>query len=270
MKWSLISAVNNDVIAESCLLRSPGIQSATDVILQKGFPSAAAAYNSAIQKTSADILVFAHQDMYFPEGWIDSVIQALEYLSVHDPNWGVLGVWGALNSEDRAGYLYWTGGLGMENPFSEPTQVSTLDEVVLITRKSSGLLFDNNLPGYHLYGTDLCLEAACRGMKSYAISAFCIHNTDIGNMLPVQFWRCYLYMRRKWIKQLPIYTPCTQITRACGPMFVWNILRLKNVVLRRHKIVTRVGDPSELYIEISSKNKCAESKDGISLASMPR
>jgi Glycosyltransferase like family len=277
MQWSIVSAVNSESTLESCLLKSPGVRSAADVILQRGYPSAAAAYNAAMRKSNVDLLVFLHQDVYLPEGWFESVEKALAVLALQDPNWGVLGVWGVTPSGGRAGYVYWNGlpckpGVAfdggvldqpadrIENPrecsrnrqFEGVVEVTSLDEVVLIIRKSAGLQFDENLPGYHLYGTDICLEARRQGMKSYAISAFCIHNTSIGNILPSQFWQCYLLMRRKWKQELPVTTPCTEITRGCWPMVRWNIVRMLNLVRRRHKPVGRVPDPRKLYEEIAS------------------
>jgi hypothetical protein len=136
--------------------------------------------------------------------------------------------------------------------FDGVVEVTSLDEVVLIVRKSSGLQFDESLPGYHFYGTDICLQARRRGMKSYAISAFCIHNTKIGNMLPWQFWRCYLFMRGKWRRELPITTPCTEITYGCWPMVHWNVVRMLNLVRRRHKAAGPVPDPGKLYEELVS------------------
>jgi len=55
--------------------------------------------------------------------------------------------------------------------------VQTLDEIVLIFRRDSGLSFDETLPHFHFYGTDICMRAAEQGRQCYAISAFCVHNT---------------------------------------------------------------------------------------------
>jgi hypothetical protein len=254
MQWSIICAVNNQSVLRSCLLKSPDIQSATEVILQTGYSSAAAAYNSAIQKADTDLLVFVHQDVYLPPGWADYVQRALEWLSTRDPNWGVLGVWGVTESNDRAGHLYWTGAQGAPwKPFDGVKEVTSLDEVVLILRKSSGLRFDERLPGFHLYGSDICLEACRRGMKCYAVPAFCIHNTNEHNFLPFEFWKCCLFIRRKWRLALPITTPCMTITFWCWPMIRWILVRAVNLALGRDKPAHRVADPSDLYREFISR-----------------
>ena len=267
MDWSVISAVNNDAVLRRCLLASPDIQSAREVILQKGYTNAAAAYNAGIDQARSDLLVLVHQDVYLPEGWLASLRRALDLLSKVDSNWGVLGVWGVNKScDDGTGFIYCAGLMRrLGNVFEGVHEVRSLDEVLLIIRKSSKLRFDEQLPGFHMYGTDICLEARRRGMKSYAIPAFCIHNTNGYQMLPLQFWRCYLFMRQKWKPDLPIATSCTEITFGCWPMIRWNIVRAANLVLGRHRRGMRVYDPHQLYLDlmfsdagIANPERCAE------------
>jgi hypothetical protein len=250
MKWSVICATNNENVLNSCLLSSPEIRSAAEVILQRGFFSAAAAYNAGIEKSGADILVFAHQDVYLPEGWVASLKKAVEMLSKTDPQWAVLGIWGVDRSGAGVGNLYCAGLMRtLGESFAVPKEVRSLDEAVLIIRKSSGVRFDENMPGFHMYGTDICQEANRQGMKSYAISAFCIHNTNGYKMLPWEFWKCYFIMRRKWRGQLPLTTSCAKITFWCWPMIQWNLKQALNILLKRHKPGKRVQDPSRLYQE---------------------
>jgi Glycosyltransferase like family len=258
MEWTLISATNSDEVLKSSLLSSPDIGGASEVILQRGYTGAAACYNSGLGKAKTDLVVFAHQDMYFPRGWIDSLRGALDLLSVSDPNWGVLGVWGDRYTGGPPGYLYWTGVDGTAGqPFDGVREVRVLDEIVLIVRKSSGLSFDERLPGFHMYGTDICLEARRRGRKCYVFSGFCVHNTNVYDMLPWEFWKSYLFMRRKWKSELPISTPCIDITWSCWPMIRWNIVRAANIMLRRHKPGKRVADPAAVYQDLVNRGLVA-------------
>jgi hypothetical protein len=132
-------------------------------------------------------------------------------------------------------------------------EVRTLDEVVLIIRKASGLRFDEQLPGFHLYGTDLCLEAERRRWKCYSLSAYCIHNSQPYKMLPLAFWKACLYLRRKWASVLPVETPCIEITRWGVPIIRWNIVRALNLATGRDKVIgKRVADPVKLWRELSA------------------
>lgn len=263
MNWTVVSATNNDSVLKSCLLSSPDIRGASEVILQRGYSSAAAAYNDALDRAGTDLVILVHQDVYLPGGWIDSLRAVLDLLSINDPQWGVLGVWAGMYTGGPSGYLYWTGSGG---PAGEPVdgvaEVSTLDEVLLVLRRSSGLRFDERLPGFHMYGTDICLEARRRGRKSYVFSGFCVHNTNVYDMLPWDFWRAYLFMRRKWKSELPISTPCIDITRSCWPMVRWNTVRAANILLRRHKSGRRVDDPVALYQELVDRRLVKTAQPG--------
>jgi len=265
MNWTLITATNNETVLKNCLLNSPDVQFASDVLLQTGYHSAAEAYNDAIKQSKTDLLIFVHQDVYLPEGWINKVQDAIKVLSETDTEWGVLGVWGARSSSESVGFVYdggWRQVLG--RAFKGGIEVDSLDEVVLILRKSSGLRFDTRIPGFHMYGTDICLEARQRGRKCYAISAFCIHNTNQYEMLPWQFWKGYLAMRRKWKAQLPVRTTCTKITYWCWPMVRWNIVRAINLATGRDRApVKRVQDASELYREIVRSGAVASQGDDV-------
>jgi Glycosyltransferase like family len=254
MNWTVICATNNDQVLKSCLLNSPDIRGASEVILKRGYKSAAAAYNSGLQKAKTDLVVLIHQDVYLPKGWIDSLQAAVESLSISDPEWGVLGVWGGIDAPSVPGYMYWTGVDGTAGePFDGVHEVRSLDEVVLILRKSSGLWFDERLPGFHMYGTDICLEARRRGRKCYVFSGFCVHNTNVYDLLPMEFWRNCLFVRKKWKSELPINTPCIDITWSCWPMIRWNLLRGANIILRRHRPGKRVADPVALYEDLVNR-----------------
>lgn len=212
-------------LSSPCLRNRDGFQ----VLIQENFRSAAAAFNDAIDRSTNNLIVFTHQDMVFPLSWPSDLYRALECLARFDPAWGVLGCWGATQWNGCKGYIY-SNGLGiLGTPFKDPMPVQTIDEIVLIMRKTSGLRFDHTMPYFHLHGADICLTAAIQGMKSYIISAFCIHNNHQYLILPKEFYASYRYMRRKWSAALPIQTPCIRITRSNLRMYV---RRLRESYLR--------------------------------------
>jgi hypothetical protein len=244
MDWALITAANNDAVLQSCLLSSNDVSAAREVKIQRGFTSASSAYNKAIEECESEILVFAHQDIYFPEGWWCSVESAIDQLKRTDPEWGVLGVWGVQANGEFAGHLYCNGtGRVLGKKSTGPVPVRTLDEVVLIIRRSSGLRFGDDLPGFHMYGPDICLEAQKQKRNCYALSAFCVHNTNQYGMLPWDFWKSYLIMRRKWKRVLPVVTSCTTISRSGLPAMWWCAETAVHLALRRPQLRTRVADP---------------------------
>src|SRR5579863_529809 len=91
---SLIVAVNDDRVLESTLLASPAVNERFQIVVKRGFPSAASAYNAGLNEAEEEILVFVHQDVFLPLGWFVDLDRALARLERVDPNWGVLGVFG--------------------------------------------------------------------------------------------------------------------------------------------------------------------------------
>jgi hypothetical protein len=219
------AVLNGNVLASPCFAPPHSHQ----IIVKEKFASAAVAYNEAIDQAANDLIVIAHYDMIFPASWISDLAHALEYLDRVDPAWGVLGCAGMTVDSRCWGSIY-QHGMGLVGTAVDlPVPVQTLDEIVLIIRKSSGLRFDEYLPHFHLYGADICLRAAKRKMRSYAIPAFCIHNTNHYLVLPKEFYESYRHIRRVWKDALPVQTTCIRVTWSNGCYY---IRRLKEARLR--------------------------------------
>jgi Glycosyltransferase like family len=251
MKFTIASAVNNDEILRSCLMASPDIKEAGEVILQRGYASAALAYNAAIASAQNDVIVLIHQDVYLPSGWFQGLESSLKKLSLQDPQWGVLGVYGITSSGKYHGNLYCNANQSiLGQPIQEPREVGTLDEIVLILRKSSGLRFDEGLKEFHLYATDICLTARQQSMRSYVVPGFCVHNANEYGMFPRSFWRGYFYLRSKWKACLPIKTPCVEIEHSLWPIVRKNVWRFCWLKAKRKKLARRVDNPAKIYEQI--------------------
>jgi glycosyltransferase involved in cell wall biosynthesis len=211
---SFVIAVNNEKVLEQNALASPVFKSGHqhEILVRRGFASASAAYNDAISTTTNDIIVFMHQDIYLPDGWDERLTNSVVSLEKSGEKWGVLGCFGMSLEGAPVGYVYSNGlrrELGSPQP---PTRVQSLDEIVLVVRKSSGLQFDEMLPHFHLYGTDICLEAQRMGLRNYVVANYCIHNSLPVLRLPPEFWRCAEYLQKKWRRALPISTTCIVIS----------------------------------------------------------
>ena len=247
MNCCFIAASNSEEVLRSSLLSSPDLSEGIEISVQREVPSAAIAYNRGIEATRAEIMVFVHQDVYLPAGWIRKLERTVRQLQAKDLSWGALGLFGTERDGTGRGYLYSTGlrrVLGSE--FTGAHRVETLDEVMLILRRASALRFDEQLPGFHLYGADICLQAEARGMKNYAISNFAIHNTNGVKLLPPAYWNIYRQMRRKWWSRLPACTPCMPITRSRAPAWRYGIGQRLRLALGRHQPGSRVADPASL------------------------
>lgn len=247
MNLTIVSAVNDEDVLRSCLLKSPDLEFCPEFVLRRGFSSAADAFNPIIEASTNDVLVFAHQDVFLPAGWLTRLKYTIESLCVTDSNWAVLGTLGVTSMGVYVGQVYCTANRGMlGHALRLPTMVNSLDELVLVLRKSSGVRFDRGT-GFHFYGTDVCLNARRSGQNTYVIPALCIHNSDSYGMFPFAFWRGYYYMRNKWSDFLPVRTTCIEICRPILPVLLNSVKRFFWRWGKWGRQRCRVDDPAELW-----------------------
>ena len=246
-QFTIVACVNNDDVLQKNLLLSPGLLNGgrNQLALKRGFSAASVAYNSAIEEAENDIVIFVHQDVYLPDTWFTDLKRCLVSLEAAGANWGVLGCYGFRKGRDGGlGHVY-TRGLGRHGrKITRPEPVETLDEIILILRKSSGLRFDSRLPHFHLYGTDICMTARERGLVSYAFQGYCVHNTNQLLILPKEFYTCYRLIRRKWAHELPIHTSCIKISLLNEQFHVRRLIEAKQRMFgMRSRPAKRVEDP---------------------------
>jgi hypothetical protein len=253
---TFVIAVNNKTLFEHNFLASPclGQLQGQEILVQENFSSAAKAYNDAIDRATNDLIVFCHQDIVLPDAWPSQLQRALDDLAVADPQWGVLGSYGKTQDGRGWGYVYSSGRDVIGEPLHRPVAVQTLDEIVLILRKSSGLRFDDSLPHFHFYGADICLRAAKRRRKSYAVSTFCIHNTHQTLVLPKEFYECCTHIKQVWKDCLPIQTTCIRVTKFNFPVYSRRLREFYLRHIRRKECGgTRVQDPLSLVEQFVRK-----------------
>lgn len=219
--FCVIAAVNNDDILDACLKLSPEIASeAVPLVIVRGARSMGQAYNSAMSQTDAAICIFAHQDIYFPAGWFERAAEVLTDLTKVHPEWLVAGPYGVRADGRHVGRIYdanFASEIG--SPNFPPSEVGSLDEIVLILRRTEGFEFDPELPHFHLYGTDIVQSAQTRGGSAWAVELPVVHNDRPVATLMGGYRDAYLYTRRKWRDRLPIRTTICAVTR--NPLSFW-------------------------------------------------
>lgn len=256
MDWCCIAAVNDNRVLEANLAASPALRSdPARLTVLRDQASASAAYNAGLNQTSARICVFAHQDVYLPLGWDELLARHVAQLDRTDPDWAVAGLFGISVEGAYVGRV-WSTGLGKElgAPFRVPVAVQSLDELLIVLNRPSGLRFDPALPSFHLYATDIVQTALAAGKGAYALDAPVVHNSVPTPTLRGGFTLAYDYMRSKWRHRLPIVTPVTQITRL-GWKLRWQVLRGLRLDIARSKRIMKNTlsprpDPKEIAMQM--------------------
>lgn len=243
--FSVAAAVNDREILAACLERSPDIASGgVSLKTYEGYDSAARALNTGLDESAAPIVVFAHQDVYLPKGWLARLAAQIDLLEQDHPNWGVLGLYGRTLEGGEIG-LVWSSGLGRvvgQGGF-RPTQAETLDELVLVLRRASGLRFDEGIPGFHMYGTDIVMQGRVSGAPSFVVDAPAIHNSRPVRTLTGAYADAYRYMQRKWRKHLPIRNLSSDIV--WHPVKLWKA-QWNGVKLYKRNVVRPKRDAVEI------------------------
>lgn len=217
---TVVTPVNNEEVLKNNLMASPLLkESKVPLVIKRDYPTAAIAYNEGIEEAKSDIIIFVHQDVYLPCGWERKLFTAIQCLEFRKIKWGVLGVIGAA-SDGRCVGGAWSNGLQRKivTEFVSTTPVRSFDEIVLVVRKSSGLRFDEGLPGFHLYGTDIAQLSLQAGLGAYVFDGPVIHNPVWRKTLGKSYIEGWRYLQRKWKSELPIYTLVLPITRTPWPL----------------------------------------------------
>jgi len=221
---SFVVCVSDDAILKANLMASPAFVapgSPHEVILIHKAPSAGAGLSSGLKRAQREWVACVHQDVFLPEGWDHLFTQQFREAERRFGPIGVAGVYGvgavvvppepgSPLAAGRVGWVVDRGRLPRDGP-ELPARAAILDELLLVVRRDTPLRFDPDL-GFHLYGADLCLQAAERGLAVVALGAPCRHNSrSVG--LPPAFFPSAQAFARKWAHRLPVATSCVVIDR---------------------------------------------------------
>lgn len=248
LRLEVAAAVSDDNVFASCLVASPEIQTgAFEVRTYRDYPSAASALNDALDFAESEWVVLAHQDVYFPAHALSRLEEMLGNLA---ENVAVVGVIGRTRDGETVGEA-WSSGMSkiVGVPLFEPSDAITLDEVVIVVRRASGVRFDPALPGFHLYATDIALTADEAGMRVAVVPLTVVHHSRPVISLGPDYAAAYRFLQRKWSTRLPILTMMGDIRR-----FPLHLARL-DFRVRRASGFARArrapdGDPAEIALSL--------------------
>lgn len=217
-----VTCVSDWALLARYLLASPDVAAgARPLYAVAGAHSAAEAFNPLIAGLQGPgWLIWVHQDVRLPQGWLSRFETALAEAERRLGPLAVAGVYGVRDHgarARRAGHVLDRGVLLREaEPL--PCRVDSLDELLVAVRVDSGLRMDARL-GFDLYATDLVLQARALGLGSAVVDAYCEHwsSTPREGAAPAalasRLARSAEVFEAKWVGALPIQTTWGLIER---------------------------------------------------------
>lgn len=244
----VVAAVNDDEVLARNLASSPMIAGG-DVPLAcyRDATSASQAYNLGLDESEADIVVFAHQDVFLPAGWDATLRDAIAVIEADDPDWGVIGAWGLDEVGEYVGNA-WSSGLSRKlgGKLVTPRRAVAIDEFVIVLRRASGLRFDENLPHFHFYAADIVLTAREAGLSTWVADLPAIHNSKPVQSYAGGYTRAWDYMRRKWRQHIPLRTLTVPLSASRLPLWRAKFWLRRSLKGRLARATDPKTDPREL------------------------
>jgi hypothetical protein len=242
MLFSVVVPVTDEEKFQRNVLASPGLidgRAAASVFPVRGAWNAADAfYDGASRETFVPPwILFCHQDVFFEAGSSTLIDAALRKIPDEEARSTVIGFIGldagsalggfrivghCTDSRDRG-----HGPTVLDGPETETAE--SIDEQAVILHRDSQLEIDPAL-GWHLWATDLCLQAAAlremgAGGKARVIRVPIVHNTTSPHTLPAEFTQSVEVLLKKQARRQLILAsgrseggqPCrVKIVSLCG------------------------------------------------------
>jgi len=143
--------------------------------------------NKFLQVAKGDYIILCHQDLILHADKKEKLDLIIDEMASLDNDWALLGNAGGIVPGRQAYVLTeFTGKNKHElrrGPF--PSKVVSLDEDFIVVRKSAGLSVSNDLSGFHMYGTDLCMIAKMLGYSAYVVDFHLWHLGGASTKAPV-------------------------------------------------------------------------------------
>lgn len=182
-----------------------------------------------INCANGEYIIICHQDIELIEQNYNDLVNIIENLNNIAPNWGIAGNAGydekrnlAIRISDRFGYNQYFGPL--------PRKVTTLDENFLIIPNNAKLMPSIDLKGFHLYGTDLCIQAHIKGQSAWVIDFHLFHRC--GKLrIDQSYFQCLKQLEDKYNKTFStrwLITTCSHVFLSSSKFELF-LMRLKRL-----------------------------------------
>ena len=217
--FSVLVPVNRAWQHELNIARSPGLREVdADVVLVQGADSAAAAYEAGSPRARHPWRLVVHQDVYLPSGSGLAISRHLGELETRAGAGVPVGFAGlrSVSSRDPFEVAYAGTVIDRTARFDHGAAdgAVSIDEFAVALHRDCRARIDPAL-GWHLWGTDLCLQAMLEAGQPAAriLSVPLFHNSTNDYKLPESFYASADRLLEKYPQFPQIPTLCGAITR---------------------------------------------------------
>ena len=205
-------------------------------------------FNRVMAETPEPYVIYCHQDILLDQGHgREELLAVMRELDQNYPDWAIFGNAGVTEEHQALRRLHDPFGTHFGED-TTPVRVCSLDENFLVVKTASNVRCSAELTGFHLYATDLCLQAARAGQACYVVSFHLTHLSK--GRLDQSFYTARDNFQEQWSKRFRfryVRTSCTIIffSRNRAIRFFFSSDRVTQWLLSnpvRHQIVCRFSD----------------------------
>ncbi len=136
-----------------------------------------AGLNRFLRTAKGKYIIICHQDIVLHDHTINELNIRISEMDDIDTTWGILSNAGGINLKHVAMHLTQNSGNRLFEKHL-PLKACTVDENFILVKSEANLATSNNLNGFHMYGTDICLIADTLGFSSYIIDFNLTHKSN--------------------------------------------------------------------------------------------
>ncbi len=121
-------------------------------------------------------VVFVHDDVELVDSGAAELISVLEQLEGHDPLWAIAGCSG-WSKDGKVLLRYLEDPHGETRNLDQPRLAQSLDECFVIVPRARVVFPSLDLSGFHMFASDMCLQAHMAGGHAYVVPFFLKHHS---------------------------------------------------------------------------------------------
>ena len=213
-RFSVVVPTTRETQLRLNIEHSPGLREVdARIVSYRRASSPAEALEGSLRHIDTDWVMLCHQDVYLPVGFGHRLNELLAGIAPQDAARTLIGFAGMGVNTQTQGYEQAGFVIDRRHRFDHPASEAavSIDELAIVVSRDSVHHIDPAL-GWHLWATDLCLNAVCTHKVFPRIVRLPLfHNSSNDHQLPAAFYESAERLAAKYPSFGPIATLCGTI-----------------------------------------------------------